>query len=285
MISVLVLFVALFLHPATSQQQPTTAGLVGVGTTRLFEYVGDIALDIVRHHITSAHLGSVTTTVSAPLLGDVDVTLTDIYLQNLNATHAVAHVAPQPDGSVALTLHHIAVHVQCPLLFRRKAWPHISGHGTAYINAYDGHVVLVGTVRNDGAGRPHVQLLPNTSSVHFDDMDVRIADTKAAFLFNIVLLIAHEYVEARIQQEVCVCVFLGGGAGVVLVGEGDIGHAVLASALCIVRCAHMHMHMHARCVHIHCIHTHCIHTLHIHTHTHCIHTGESPGQHKGTGIR
>ncbi len=193
---------ALFLFLPCTYPAVPNAGLVGIGTSRLFEYVGELAIDVVHHHMTSAHLGNLTTTVSAPVLGDVDITLSDIYLRHLDTTNTTAHVSPQPNGSMLLDMQGITVHVETPLSFRRRAWPHISGHGTAYINAHGGGVVLVGTVKNDGAGRPCVQLVPNTSRVHFEDVDVRIGETKAAFLFNIVLLVAHQYVEARIQQEV-----------------------------------------------------------------------------------
>lgn len=179
---------------------PPSAGLVGVGTQHLFDMAGDIGLSIVRNHITSAHLGGFTTTVSAPLLGDVDITVHDAHLQRLNATTAAATTAPQPDGTVQLDLHGFSVHVRCPLAFRRRAWPHISGHATAHNNAHGGRATLVGNVTNE-QGRPHVQLT-HDAVVAFDDLDVRIADNKAAFLLNIVLLIAHGRVESAIQQEV-----------------------------------------------------------------------------------
>lgn len=108
----------------------TTAGLVGVGTQRLFDYAGEIGLAIVRAHVTSAHLGGVATTVHAPLLGEVDITIQDIHLQRLNATAATATTTPQADGAVRLHLVNFSVHVRCPLAFRRRAWPHISGHAT-----------------------------------------------------------------------------------------------------------------------------------------------------------
>lgn len=71
---------------------------------------------------------------------------------------------------------------------------------TAYVNAYGGHATLVGGVESRD-GRPHVRLQQG-AEVAFDDLDVRIADNKAAFLLNIMLLVAHEHVEASIQQEV-----------------------------------------------------------------------------------
>lgn len=50
-------------------------------------------------------------------------------------------------------------------------------------------------------GRPQVSL-QHDADIAFDDLDVRIADNKAAFLLNVMLLIAHNHVEASIQQEV-----------------------------------------------------------------------------------
>lgn len=196
----LVLGLALITTCAPGLAAQNTAGLVGVGTQRLFDYAGDIGLSIVRAHVTSAHVGGFSTTVHAPLLGDVDLTLQDVYLQHLNATDATAATTPQPDGAVCLDLRNFSVHVRCPLSFRRRAWPHISGHATAYVNAYGGHATLCGRMLNND-GRPCLHLTSD-ADVTFDDLDVRIADNKAAFLLNIVLLVAHQDVETRIQQEV-----------------------------------------------------------------------------------
>lgn len=188
-------------HPATqtqdllqSHRQPRISDLdasyqpaiIGTATTSLFSYASEVGLQFIHDKFASLQLPNTHTSWNIPVVGTVNLDLSDITLQTLDIASTDTGVAPNSQGGVTFSAAGLKTYVTCHFHYYKNSFPKISGSGQADVRFEDGSVQYKLIPLADGVGHPMI-ISQEPAQVSFGSVDVHTSHTPAAWLYNLFL--------------------------------------------------------------------------------------------------
>lgn len=203
-------------HPASqaqdllqSQRQPRISdidagyqpAIIGTATTSLFSYASEVGLQVIHDKFASLQLPNTHTSWNIPVVGTVNLDLSDITLQSLDIASTDTGVAPNSQGGVTFSAAGLKTYVTCHFHYYRNSFPKISGSGQADVRFEDGSVQYKLVPMTDGLGHPMI-ISQEPAQVSFGSIDVHTSHTPAAWLYNLFLSAFQGPFKAAITAEV-----------------------------------------------------------------------------------
>ena len=190
-----------------SQQATSDVGLsyqpaiIGTATTSLFQYASEVGLQLVHDKFASLQLPNTHTSWNIPVVGTVNLDLSDITLQSLDITSSSTGVAPNSEGGVTFTVAGLKTYVTCHFHYYKNSFPKISGSGQADVHFEDGAVQYKLIPKADDAGHPMI-ISQEPAQVSFGVIDVHTSHSSAAWLYNLFLSAFQGQFKGAITAEV-----------------------------------------------------------------------------------
>ncbi|KAK9795589.1 hypothetical protein WJX73_000211 [Symbiochloris irregularis] len=175
--------------------------ITGVARASFFAYASRVAVQIIKAKFRPVVVPSVQTVIHVPVVGTFDIFVEDTHLQSLELSEEATGLSLGADSTFIVTLNQMQAGVDAHFRFRRTAFPFIKGGGALHIDLHDGRVTIVVKVVNDGSGRPRI-ILTAPIEASFSAIDLHITDCKFAWLYNIVVQLAHNQVRDLVTREV-----------------------------------------------------------------------------------
>lgn len=203
-------------HPASqaqdllqSHRQPGISDLrasyqpaiIGTATTSLFSYASEVGLQFIHDKFASLQLPNAHTSWDIPVVGTINLDLSEITLQSLDIAATDTGVMPNPQGGVTFTATGLKTYVTCHFHYYKNSFPKISGSGQADVHFEDGTVQYKLIPLADGAGHPKI-ISQKPAHVSFGIIDVHTSHTPAAWLYNLFLTAFQGPLKGAITAEV-----------------------------------------------------------------------------------
>lgn len=186
------------LPPADSSYQPA---IIGTATTSLFDYASEVGLQIVHDKFASLKLPNTHTSWDIPVIGTVNLDLSNIKLQSLDITSTSTGVSPNTEGGVTFEVNGLKTHVTCHFHYYKDTFPKVSGSGDADVKFEDGAVEYKLIPKTGADGRPLI-ISQEPAQVAFGVIDVHTSHSSAAWLYNLFLSVFEGQFRGVITDEV-----------------------------------------------------------------------------------
>ena len=160
--------------------------IIGTATTSLFSYASEVGLQVIHDKFASLQLPNTHTSWNLPVVGTVNLDLSDITLQSLDIASTDTGIAPNSQGGVTFTAAALKTYVTCHFHYYKSSFPKISGSGQADVRFEDGSVQYKLVPLADGAGHPMI-ISQAPAQVSFGSIDVHTSHSPAAWLYNLFL--------------------------------------------------------------------------------------------------
>ncbi|KAI9029377.1 hypothetical protein DFJ74DRAFT_641560 [Hyaloraphidium curvatum] len=167
---------------------------------KLFDDAAIIAVGIVNEQFSSPRsLPDVNTTQPTPVLGDSSIVLTNVTLTRVVLDTGRTSVA-LGDGDIAAMVDNSTVEVEFNFELEQLRWPHVKSHGHALVVASEclvsAHVTL--DVTPEGLVRMSV----GDSEVVMGSLDIKISESGAAWLYEVLANIFKGNIKGRVAEAV-----------------------------------------------------------------------------------
>jgi len=171
------------LDPIDVSYQPA---IIGTATTTLFDYASEVGLQLVHDKFASLKLPDTHTSWDIPVIGTVNLDLSDIKLQSLDITSSSTGVSPNTQGGVTFVVNGLKTYVTCHFHYYKTSFPKVSGSGDADVRFEDGAVEYKLIPKTDATGHPMI-ISQEPAQVAFGVIDVHTSHSSAAWLYNLFL--------------------------------------------------------------------------------------------------
>ena len=175
--------------------------IIGTATTSLFEYASEVALQLVHDQFASLSLPDTHTSWDIPVIGTVNLDLSNIVLQSLDIASSTTGVSPNTEGGVTFFVNGLQTYVTCHFHYYKNSFPKVSGHGDADVRFADGAVQYKLIPKADADGHPMI-ISQESAQVAFGAIDVHTSHSAAAWLYNLFLSVFEGQFRGAITAEV-----------------------------------------------------------------------------------
>ena len=175
--------------------------IIGTATTSLFEYASEVALQLVHDQFSTLSLPNTHTSWNIPVIGTVNLDLSNIVLRSLDITSSSTSVSPNAQGGVSFFVNGLRTYVTCHFHYYKDSFPKVSGHGDADVHFQDGAVEYKLIPKADADGHPKI-ISQEPAQVAFGVIDVKTSHTAAAWLYNLFLSVFEGQFRGVITAEV-----------------------------------------------------------------------------------
>ncbi|KAL0019414.1 hypothetical protein WJX77_011586 [Trebouxia sp. C0004] len=162
------------------------AMLGSTATTTLFDYASEVGLQLVHDKFASLKLPDTHTSWDIPVIGTINLDLSDIKLQSLDITSSSTGVSPNTQGGVTFVVNGLKTYVTCHFHYYKTSFPQVSGSGNADVRFEDGDVEYKLIPKADATGHPMI-ISQEPAQVAFGVIDVHTSHSSAAWLYNLFL--------------------------------------------------------------------------------------------------
>lgn len=207
--------------------------ITGTATTSLFSYASEIGLQFIHDKFASLQLPNTHTSWNLPVVGTVNLDLSDITLQSLDIASSDTGVAPNSQGGVTFSVAGLKTYVTCYFHYYKNSFPKVSGSGQADVRFEDGSVQYKLVPLADGVGHPMI-ISQEPAQVSFGSIEVHTSHTPAAWLYNLFLSAFQGPFKGAITAEV---------------SRSAVMTAVLLWGVCSISCSfwhYWHLEYHAK---------------------------------------
>jgi len=152
-------------------------------------YARQVALEFLQKRFSTIKLPDQNGQASAPIIGGIDWTLTNIVMSGLQIPQSAIGIIP--GSGVQIKFADAQVHLTMDFHFRQRNWPHIEGSGNLVIQ---GSGISIGVATQVGAsnGKPTISVTSCTCSI--DKLDVK-EHGGPSWLYNFFLSVLNEVVK------------------------------------------------------------------------------------------
>lgn len=189
------------LTPANFSDVSYQPAIIGTATTSLFKYASEVALQLVHDQFATLSLPNTHTSWNIPVIGTVNLDLSNIVLRSLDITSSSTSVSPNAQGGVTLFVNGLRTYVTCHFHYYKNSFPKVSGHGDADVRFQDGAVEYKLIPKADADGHPKI-ISQEPAQVAFGVIDVHTSHTAAAWLYNLFLSVFEGQFRGVITAEV-----------------------------------------------------------------------------------
>lgn len=174
-------------QPDTSDQSASyQPALTGTATTTLFSYASEVGLQVIHDKFSSLQLPDTHTSWNIPVVGTINLDLSNIILHSLDIASTNTGVTPNSQGGVTFTAAGLKTYVTCHFHYYKSSFPKVSGSGQANVRFEDGSVQYKLIPQADGAGHAMI-ISQEPAQVSFGAITVHTSHTPAAWLYNLIL--------------------------------------------------------------------------------------------------
>ena len=193
-------------QPHSQRQKPNLGlsyqpAIIGTATTSLFQYASEVGLQLVHDKFASLQLPNTHTSWNIPVVGTVNLDLSNIKLQSLDIASSSTGVTPNTQGGVTFTVAGLKTYVTCHFHYYKDSFPKISGSGQADVRFEEGAVQYKLIPKADDSGHPMI-LSQEPAQVSFGVIDVHTSHSPAAWLYNLFLTAFQGQFKGAITAEV-----------------------------------------------------------------------------------
>ncbi len=175
--------------------------IIGTATTSLFDYASEVGLELVHDKFASLRLPNTHTSWDIPVIGTVNLELSNIMLQSLDIASSSTGVAPNTEGGMTFIVNGLKTYVTCHFHYYKDSFPKVSGSGDADVRFGDGAVEYKLIPKTDADGRPMI-ISQEPAQVGFGVINVHTSHSSAAWLYNLFLSAFEGQFRGAITDEV-----------------------------------------------------------------------------------
>ncbi|KAL3135494.1 hypothetical protein ABBQ38_005974 [Trebouxia sp. C0009 RCD-2024] len=189
-------------QPDTSDHSPSyQPALIGTATTTLFRYASEVGLQLIHDKFSSLHLPNTHTSWNIPVVGTLNLDLSNTILHSLDIASTNTGVKPNSQGGVTFSAAGLKTYATCHFHYYKTSFPKVSGSGQADVRFEDGSVQYKLIPQADGAGHAMI-ISQEPAEVCFGAISVHTSHTPAAWLYNLILDAFHGPFKDAITAEV-----------------------------------------------------------------------------------
>eukprot|EP00892_Ulva_mutabilis_P006037 jgi/Ulvmu1/3805/UM018_0015.1 len=159
----------------------------------LLDYGVTVGLDALSSHIHDITIKEVDTTISVPLLGQVDLTITNIKCLNFKEPRELAKVEIE-NSTFSASSNAISAKFEYQWTWKSHSLP-LDGDGDGSIAFDSGDVAMKFSVADEGGP----QIIVNDASIHFEDIQLE-AHGSLSWLYNALLVLFHNSIVSQIED-------------------------------------------------------------------------------------
>jgi len=161
-------------------------------------YLKDQSLPVALQSALSSKIDDMHAKVSVPIVGEVDIDLTQIKLNRLNVSSS--SISLNAGNQIQVSISGISMDITMHWHYREHPWPHISdsGRGEGATSRSSGVVGVI--IGNDNNGRPTAKI--NQCKLDLSDLGIHLSGG-ASWLYNAIIDTFHGNIVSSLQHAVC----------------------------------------------------------------------------------
>jgi len=173
-------------------------GVKVVVSQKALTYLKDQMIPAAEAAALASQIGDMHATASVPVVGDVDIDISEIKLNTLNVVNS--SILLNSGNQIQVSITGLNMDMTMHWHYRECPWPHISdsGDGEGSTSHSSGTVgVLLGT---DATGRPTAKI--NQCDLDLSDLDISLSGG-ASWLYNVIISLFHGSIVSGLENAVC----------------------------------------------------------------------------------